>query len=530
MILSFKANPVSAHVVLSTIEVAPVMDIPRELIDQFIHFTNAAEPLANQLLLDNNLNVEAAVSSFFAIQEASGGVIPAPEAPSVPANPATSTSQPSGSNDQMDMDAALAAALAESEGDNVRAPIPQRVETLLPDHPMRRSQAVVDPFIEDGGESSNRFGELFRPPSRLIFNGSLDEAFSLGMRRKCWVLVTLHQPDVFACQVLTRDVWNDPEIQELLETYYVFWQRDSSSDDGARYRHFYPFSDLPHIAVLDPRSGERVFSLSPPNGSFARDDVLRNLTDFITANSLESSAPVRRPMSTEPVRASSSASAPLSAMAAASSSVRANDDIADTEEAQLAAAIAASMEMMPAGASASASTSGNETPGAAPNEPSVPGQDNAALSRAVSRQLSASNAMLNRDRSLRAQQDLEYRASLELDRAKEESARAEEARVKRAHEIRDAKRQRVPPEPPAGAPNVAELVVRLPSNARLKRRFLVSHTIGDVYDFVETEAEEAADVEFELMTPFPKERFADRSQSIGDAGLSPKALLVVHVR
>lgn len=506
------------------------MDIPRELTDQFVRITNAEETLANQLLLDNQLNFEAAVASFFAIQEAREGAAPS-------GAPLASAAMPShaGNANQMEMDAELAAALAESEGDNVRAPIPQRVDTLLPGQALRRNQAVVDPFTEPSGERENRLSELFRPPSRLVYSGALEEAFELGNTTKRWVLVTIHQSDIFACQVLTRDVWNDADVQELLETYFVFWHRDNASDDGARYRQFYPFSNPPHIAVLDPRSGERVVTLNAPEVSFTRDNVLRYLTEFATANSLESGDQVRRP---PPVhsRHSGAPAASSAPPADPSSSAPAVEDLVDTEEAQLAAAIAASMESLPLGSAAGVSSvpipldDDDDDDGTPPNGLAGTGQGSAALSRAVSRQLSASNAMLNRDRSLRAQQDLEFRASLELDRAKEESARAEEARAQRVREIRDAKRQRIPPEPPAGAPNVAELVVRLPSNARLKRRFLVTHTIGDVYDFVESEADEAANGEFDLMTPFPRKTFADRSLQIGDAGLSPKALLVVHVR
>eukprot|EP00171_Calliarthron_tuberculosum_P003171 IDg3171t1 len=270
------------------------MDIPRELIDQFVRITNAEEPLANQLLLDNQLNFEAAVSSFFAIQEASGGEIlpPAPPHSALPASAAIPA--PAGNDNQMEMDAELAAALAESDGGDVRAPIPQRIDTLLPGQAHRRNQAVIDPFTAPG-ERESRLSELYRPPSHLVFSGALEDAFALGNTRNRWILVTIHQSDIFACQLLTRDIWNDSDVQELIETYFIFWHRDLASDDGARYRQFYPFSDLPHIAVLDPRSGERVASLNAPNASFTRDNVLRYLTEFATDNSLESSEQVRRP-------------------------------------------------------------------------------------------------------------------------------------------------------------------------------------------------------------------------------------------
>ncbi len=492
------------------------MDIPRELIEQFVSLTNAAEPLASQLLLDSNLDVNAAVSSFFAIQDV-GGV---PTEPAAAPDTAAQENAPAPSTDD---DAALAAALAaQNEPEEVRAPIPQLIDTLLPNRAPRRSQAVFDPFTAPTGANEDPLAEMFRPPTHLTFPGSLDEAMTSGVDNNKWILVTIHQADIFQCQVLNRDVWNNPEIQQLIEAHFVFWQRDLGSDDGARYRQFYRFNEPPHIAILDPRSGERVASLNEGSDSFSVEDIGLYLTEFTTMNSLDSVDPVRLP---------NSSSAPP-----ASSSTRPNpsedmNDIAATEDAQLAAAIAASIQSS-GGAAPTANSGANGGPSGADVEMQPIGvtDDDYSISREVSRQLSATNPSLNQARSLRAQQDSEYEASLAEDRAKAESVRQEQERIKRAQEAREAKRRRVPEEPPVGTSGIAELVVRLPNNERIKRRFLESHTIGDVYDFVETAAEQAVEVDFDLMTPYPKKTFTDRSVRLGDAGLTPRALLVVHVR
>lgn len=487
-------------------------NIPRELIEQFRNITDAEEPLASQLLGDSNCDLEAAISSFFAIQEA-GGVPAAPvQADAVGEDDVAMNPSTSG-------DAALAASLAgQVDEDEVRAPIPQRIDTLLPNAAPRRSQAVVDPFTATTGEpTDNRLAELFRPPAELVFGGSLDDAMTQGAREKRWVIVTIHQGDVFACQVLNRDVWNDSAVKQLIETYFIFWQRNITSEDAVRYRQFYKFPEAPHIAILDPRSGERVASFSGRADSFELEHLTRYLTEFTTSNSLDSSEPVRRPASVNASKATASAPGAASSANSNAAVINADNDIAGTEDAQLAAAIAASMESAGAEGMDVEMTNG----GPASSE---------AVHREVSRQISASNPSLNNDRSLRAQQDSEYQASLAMDRAKEESKKEEEAQASRKEEAREAKRRRVPAEPEVGASGVTELVVRLPNNSRLKRRFLDSHTIGDVYDFVESTEESATLSEFELMTPYPKKMFADRSMQIGAAGLTPRALLVVHVR
>lgn len=486
--------------------------------EQFVSLTNAAEPLASQLLVDSNLDVNAAVSSFFAIQDA-GGV---PTTPQPVQNTETQNNPPAPSTAD---DAALAAALAaENQVDEVRAPIPQVIDTLLPNTGPRRSQAVFDPFTAPQGPDEDPLAEMFRPPLHLVFQGSLDDAMIRGVETTKWILVTIHKSDIFACQVLNRDVWNNPEIQHLIDAHFVFWQRDINSDDGTRYRQYYRFDEPPHIAILDPRSGERVASLNSGSSSFNVEDVALYLTEFTAANSLDSSDAVRLPSSSSNVPPASSSTRPNP-----SDSM---DDIAATEDAQLAAAIAASIQS--AGGSSSNLDSGpNGGPSSGSDvemQPMGITADDYSVSREISRQLSATDPTLNQARTLRAQQDSEYEASLAEDRAKAESVRQEEERKKRVKEVREAKRRRVPAEPPVGTSGIAELVVRLPNNERIRRRFLETHTIGDVYDFVETEGEQAVEVDFDLMTPYPKKTFTDRSVRIGDAGLTPRALLVVHVR
>eukprot|EP00170_Pyropia_yezoensis_P006990 contig_28514_g7012 len=75
-----------------------------------------------------------------------------------------------------------------------------------------------------------------------------------------WLLVNIQSADTPVSDVLNREVWGRPAARDLLDTSYVLWQVEATSTDGARYLNYYPSGIPPAVAVVDPRSGERVRS------------------------------------------------------------------------------------------------------------------------------------------------------------------------------------------------------------------------------------------------------------------------------
>lgn len=514
------------------------MDIPPDLVAQFIGVTNASETLAAQLLRDSGLNLESAISSFFAIQEAGGLPASDPNETLPTADPLSSLN-----NTREDADAALARTLSEQQHtEHVRAPIPQMVDTLLPSLPAppRRAQPPPDPFMQsDGTERGDGLANLFRHPTHLNFSETFENAMTSGQRQKKWLLVNIQRSDVFACLVLNRDVWSDPHMEEVVQAHFVFWQRDERTPDGQRYRQFYRFDHPPHVALIDPRSGERLRVWGGDGEQIAKGRLLADLVDFVERHSLDSDTAIRNRV---PVMRRPSSS---------SEDVEMQDDDNVSEDALLAAAIAVSMEesrdvrpeVLPSGSSSRAVENGT-----LPQNIEAPllGSERegsevyADHDREASRLLSATDPTLNRNRSLRAQQDLEFEESLAMDRAiehseraealrKEQEAKAEERRAREIAMTRKMKRLRVPPVPPPDCKEkITELAIRLPTGVRLQRRFLASDTIGNVYDFIQSEVEELVKVDFELMTTYPRKSFTDREMSLEE--LAPKAMLVVHLK
>lgn len=533
----------------------PKMDIPADLIAQFMRVTNASEPLASQLLRDSGLNLEAAISSFFAIQEA-GGLPPAASRPdSVPSDAGAENGDvdiddpPPPPLDPSDDDAILARALAESDAQasaadrSVREPIPQIVDTLLPPRsvaPSRRTAPTPpDPFANsDGTARGDGLAALFRRPTHLNFSESFDHAMTAGQRRKKWLLVNMQRSDVFACHIMNRDVWADPAIEALVQDHFIFWQRDEATPDGAHYKQFYRYARPPHVALIDPRSGERLRAWGGDGEPVDTKLIRTALNDFVRRNSLDSDAYI--PSEAPPTRPGAKSSAAASAARPGSSAD--DDDVAMTDDAALAAAIAASMEQPGQSGDSMESADAGDAGASAANgvQHGGPYGMDVEDDRVTSRLLSATDPALNRNRSLRAQQDNEFEESLALDRAKELSQQAEadrivreaeeaERKAKTVAEVREMKRRRVPAMPgPDCTERITELAIRLPTGGRLQRKFRASDTIGNVYDYVESEAEELADGNFELMQAYPRKRFTDRALSLEE--LAPKAALVVHLK
>jgi len=77
--------------------------------------------------------------------------------------------------------------------------------------------------------------------------------------------VNLQSHYQFPAQLLNRDTWSDETIESFLRTTYLFWQRGHTTYDGKLYMRTYKINDdddLPHIAIIDPRTGAKLITLT----------------------------------------------------------------------------------------------------------------------------------------------------------------------------------------------------------------------------------------------------------------------------
>jgi UBX domain-containing protein 1 len=75
---------------------------------------------------------------------------------------------------------------------------------------------------------------------------------------------------------------------------------------------------------------------------------------------------------------------------------------------------------------------------------------------------------------------------------------------------------------------VITLQIRLGDGTRLQSRFNTTHTIGDVYDFVNAASSASTQRQYALMTTFPSKELSDKSQVLGDMAEFKRGGVVVQ--
>ena len=127
-----------------------------------------------------------------------------------------------------------------------------------------------------------------------------DAARQQGKEEEKWILVNIQDPSIFDCQVLNRDIWKNPGVMETVKENFIFMQFSKDDPKANQYMQYYfqnknSADAYPHIAIVDPRTGEQVKVWSGPPAPKAM-DFLMQLHEFLDRYSLKVSAknPVAR--------------------------------------------------------------------------------------------------------------------------------------------------------------------------------------------------------------------------------------------
>jgi hypothetical protein len=136
--------------------------------------------------------------------------------------------------------------------------------------------------------------EMYRPPFELISPLSWDHARDEGKDMEKWLLVNIQDQAIFDCQVLNRDLWKNGEIKDTVKENFIFLQYNKDDPRGAPYiQYYFTAADnqdsYPHIAIVDPRTGEQVktWSGTPVPKPL---DFLMQLHEFLDRYSLKANS------------------------------------------------------------------------------------------------------------------------------------------------------------------------------------------------------------------------------------------------
>lgn len=140
----------------------------------------------------------------------------------------------------------------------------QRMDEDENDYYQNRFNVLLEPLDLEEEEpvtsTQQRLAQLFRPPFDLITVALLDEARSMGREDKKWILINIQDPLVFQSQVMNRDFWSNREVKQIVQENFVFLQYQQDLANGESYVNFYNIDEPPHVAILDPWTGERLKS------------------------------------------------------------------------------------------------------------------------------------------------------------------------------------------------------------------------------------------------------------------------------
>ncbi|KAF1836615.1 UBX domain-containing protein 7 [Decorospora gaudefroyi] len=133
----------------------------------------------------------------------------------------------------------------------------------------RRELATATGGASEQSSKMNMLAELFRPPFEIMFQASWEKARDEGKEEEKWLLVNIQDPAIFDCQRLNRDIWKNDEIKATVRENFLFMQYAKDDQRGQQYMNYYfharDSSDAyPHIAIVDPRTGEQVKVWSGP--------------------------------------------------------------------------------------------------------------------------------------------------------------------------------------------------------------------------------------------------------------------------
>ena len=159
-------------------------------------------------------------------------------------------------------------------------------------HRARLARATAG--ASESSSKSNMLAEMYRPPFEIMSRLPWDQARQQGKQDEKWLLVNIQDPSIFDCQVLNRDIWKNAGIMETVKENFIFMQYAKDDPRGNQYIQYYfqgrdSASAYPHIAIVDPRTGEQVkvwSGLPAPKAA----EFLMQLHEFLDRYSLKASA------------------------------------------------------------------------------------------------------------------------------------------------------------------------------------------------------------------------------------------------
>eukprot|EP01031_Cornospumella_fuschlensis_P037886 gene37886-46023_t len=99
--------------------------------------------------------------------------------------------------------------------------------------------------------------QLYQAPTEIMCPLNFEGARELAFSENKWLLVNIQDESEFNCHLLNRDFWKTSEVQDLVQSSFIFWQQLCISSQGKVFIERYKVQSFPYIAIIDPSTGAK---------------------------------------------------------------------------------------------------------------------------------------------------------------------------------------------------------------------------------------------------------------------------------
>ena len=140
----------------------------------------------------------------------------------------------------------------------------------------------LDSDSEPESSTQKRLANIFRPPWDLINQIDLPNAKLKANKENKLILVNIQDITDFNCQCLNRDFWKNPQLKRIINEKFIFLQYQHDSPSGENYCNLYNVREFPHLAIIDPLTGEKLieWNIKINNGDGDVNKFIRELEEF----------------------------------------------------------------------------------------------------------------------------------------------------------------------------------------------------------------------------------------------------------
>lgn len=245
---------------------------PQDVVAQFIAITDCEATQAEQYLDAHNWDLNAAIDTFMAVENVNSRTTSAAHDSKLGDDDEDGVRAP----DEVKRQRLIDPPHAEVAGPYTYAPAYDTRRTATSRSVFATAQAQPDAT----SARTQRLNDLYRLPTELMFVGDFFQAREAAKSAKKWLLAVIHRDDVFESHVFNRDVWSNASVVDTVNSAFVFWLQHHTAPEGATFIQRYLVDSYPYIAIVDPRTGAKIWSYQGPAdaGKFL-DKVSEFLTD-----------------------------------------------------------------------------------------------------------------------------------------------------------------------------------------------------------------------------------------------------------